>query len=287
MKNEKIFFKNPNRPAIILKDSTGKKTVLSNTHMHPELEFLYVFSGEVAVTIEDKVNLIVSQDDIVFVNSNIPHSTKTLKKNTSTGLIQFRNPSFFKNELKYLSHFLAQSNTAYFVFKSSDSDYAELKETIFKMINSGKVSGVSHDYYITASIYTLLAILHNKKFIASEENFVDLKLISKLIPVFRYIHEHYDENLTLDVISSQIGLNKDYFCRLFKKATKTTLTDYLNFVRVTKAEELLKTNMSMSEISYSVGFSSSSYFNQIFKKYKQYPPLTYRKLYSVKSNQRP
>ena len=80
----------------------------------------------------------------------------------------------------------------------------------------------------------------------------------------------YGVKYQLDDLSKLLNLNQSYFCRLFKQATNSTFIEYLNFVRVCKAEKLLfTTNKTVSEISMDVGFSSVSYFNRVFKKIKK------------------
>jgi AraC-like DNA-binding protein len=66
---------------------------------------------------------------------------------------------------------------------------------------------------------------------------------------------------------------------VFRAATGTTLWDFINFVRVCKSEEMLISEMSLSEIAYAAGFSSPSYFHRTFKKYKQISPSEFRKLH--------
>ena len=58
-----------------------------------------------------------------------------------------------------------------------------------------------------------------------------------------------------------------------------TVTEYLNFVRICKAEKLLSSSeKSILEISEAVGFSSISYFNRVFKRVRSSSPGSYRKL---------
>ena len=79
-------------------------------------------------------------------------------------------------------------------------------------------------------------------------------------------------------------MNRHYFCRLFKKATNTTPTEYINFVRIWKAENLLiTTDDSVLEISMAVGFSSVSYFNRTFKRLKNTTPTAYRHILYAKN----
>jgi AraC-like DNA-binding protein len=57
-----------------------------------------------------------------------------------------------------------------------------------------------------------------------------------------------------------------------------TFTNYLNYIRITEAEKLLlTTEMTMTEIAQETGFSSSSYFIQQFKQYKNISPSQFRK----------
>jgi len=56
-----------------------------------------------------------------------------------------------------------------------------------------------------------------------------------------------------------------YFCKLFKRATGLTFTDYVARVRVEKAKPLLlDRDRRVSEIAYDVGFQSLTHFNRVF-----------------------
>ena len=90
--------------------------------------------------------------------------------------------------------------------------------------------------------------------------------------------ENYKENISLDDVCEKSGMSSYYFCRLFKKASGSGFVDYLNFVRICKSEKLLaKSEKSILEVAYDVGFSSVSYYNRIFKRYKNCTPTEYRK----------
>lgn len=68
-----------------------------------------------------------------------------------------------------------------------------------------------------------------------------------------------------------------YFCKLFKKATGLTFTDYLSRVRIEKAKNLLlNPNLRVSEIAYEVGFQSLTHFNRMFRKLAGQSPTHYR-----------
>ncbi len=99
-----------------------------------------------------------------------------------------------------------------------------------------------------------------------------------IIRAQKYIHEHFSEPITLDILATYLGLHKSYLCTIFKQTTKDSFCTYLNKVRIDESKKLLEnTHLSMTDIALSVGFSSSSYFNTIFKKIVGKTPLEYRK----------
>ena len=68
-----------------------------------------------------------------------------------------------------------------------------------------------------------------------------------------------------------------YFCKLFKRTTGLTFTDYLARVRIEKAKRLLlDQNRRVSEVAYEVGFQSLTHFNRVFKKLADRSPTSYR-----------
>jgi two-component system response regulator YesN len=97
-----------------------------------------------------------------------------------------------------------------------------------------------------------------------------------------YISTHYFENLSVQHIANEIGLNANYFSHIFKKHTGKAFTDYLNNVRIQKAKDLLA-NYRIAEVAELVGFSDYKYFSSIFKKIEGISPSTYIK-YSAKTN---
>ena len=99
-----------------------------------------------------------------------------------------------------------------------------------------------------------------------------------IIRAQKYIREHFSEPITLDILANYLGLHKSYLCTIFKQTTKDSFCTYINKIRIDESKKLLQnTNLSMTEIALSVGFSSSSYFNTIFKKIAGKTPLEYRK----------
>lgn len=83
-----------------------------------------------------------------------------------------------------------------------------------------------------------------------------------------YIHKHYAEDITLELLASQLYISKNYLNQLFKKVTGETFTNYVIRVRIEKAKALLLEGSHLIyEVSEMVGYQNVPYFSTLFKKY--------------------
>lgn len=94
----------------------------------------------------------------------------------------------------------------------------------------------------------------------------------------QYLLEHYRESVTLESLAEKFNLHPNYFHRLYTAAYGQTPAQRLLSFRIAAAKnDLITTNLSMSEIATACGFSSQSYFGHMFKEVTGYTPLQYRK----------
>ena len=93
----------------------------------------------------------------------------------------------------------------------------------------------------------------------------------------QFVQAHLEESITLEQVVQHVRVSRFYFCKLFKKATGMTLTEYVARVRVEKAKALLvNPALRISEVVYAAGFGSIPQFNFVFKRYTGMPPTEYR-----------
>ena len=93
----------------------------------------------------------------------------------------------------------------------------------------------------------------------------------------RYILENYKSGIGLGDAAQAVNMSAHYFCKMFKKATGMTFTEYLTRIRVEKAKNLLlNPNRRVSEVAYDVGFESLSQFNRSFKRITGKTPTGFR-----------
>ena len=93
----------------------------------------------------------------------------------------------------------------------------------------------------------------------------------------QFIAQNQDNAICLATVAKAVNTSTFYFCKLFKRATGLTFTDYLARVRIEKAKtRLLDRNRRVSEIAYDVGFQSLTHFNRVFRKIAGQSPSAYR-----------
>ena len=95
--------------------------------------------------------------------------------------------------------------------------------------------------------------------------------------VRRYIDHHFKESLTLDQLAEEAHMNKFYLSHAFKQEYGISPINYMISRRLEESKYLLaETDLSMSQIAQLLGFSSLSYFSQVFHRTQNVTPLEYR-----------
>lgn len=146
---------------------------------------------------------------------------------------------------------------------SGKAKYHAFSKLIAKVSSKAEVINIGK---IMIQAYCKLAI-HNS-------NSIDNIYIRKSID---YIHDNLGEDLTLDAVSSHVGLSKCYFCTKFKTETNMSFTDYLTYTRIEKSKYLLSnSNRAILDIAILIGFNSQSYFTHQFKKHTGFSPKEFR-----------
>jgi signal transduction histidine kinase/AraC-like DNA-binding protein len=93
-----------------------------------------------------------------------------------------------------------------------------------------------------------------------------------------YIHTHYAESLNRDVLATHLAVSENYLTNCFQKEIGVSPLAYVNRYRVRQARSLLsETNLTITEVAMSVGFSDLAHFSRVFRKETGFSPLAYRR----------
>jgi AraC-like DNA-binding protein len=152
-----------------------------------------------------------------------------------------------------------------------DLDTARAKEAYFAtpVVSQKKLDSVS----------TLLAIFADH--LSMKSNQIAVQTANAEPPVItrakQFILEHHTEDLSLGQVAAAVHTSIFYFCKLFRKVTGATFTEFVSRTRIEKSKNLLlNPNLRISEIAYEVGFQSLTHFNRVFKKVVGESPTVYR-----------
>ena len=121
--------------------------------------------------------------------------------------------------------------------------------------------------YLREDFCALCNGLRHKKTVSNHN------VIGRLV---EYLNEHLDEDIPHDVLAAKYRMHPGYLSRLFKQEMGETLSEFLLRIKSERAAELLKSGQyKVGEIASMVGYSASSYFSIMFKKYTGYSPREY------------
>lgn len=258
----------------VLTPTDGPKSF--ECHWHEKIELLYFISGEAVIRCHSE-DYTAEAGDLIVINSNELHQGFCRNVRSEyyciifdASLLQSRHGDAC--EEKYISP-ITQKRILFENLVKSDS---MIKTYVDRLVREYTQRQIGYEIAVKATIYELLLYLlrhHVQKTISPAEYKAKVKNLNRIKDILKYIESHYSEKISLDELGAMAGVSRYYFCRLFKSVTGSTLSAYLNALRVDKAEEMLKSgSANVTEAAMACGFDDLNYFSRIFRKYKNAAP---------------
>lgn len=95
--------------------------------------------------------------------------------------------------------------------------------------------------------------------------------------ITEYIDAHSHQPLRVEKLAAHCNMSYSFFAKKFKQVYGRSCKEYIEFIRVTKAEDmLLFTDHDLTYISQETGFSDCSHMIKTFRKYKNITPKQFR-----------
>lgn len=236
-------------------------------HAHSYAELFYIVGGDGQFRIEDEL-FPVKTDQLVIVNPDVIHTEV----------------SYEAHPLEYIV--LGIEGLELHVGKHGDGrfcilDYRSGGDILTCMRHILRESqGLLEGYETVCQAYMEILIVRLMRSIrlTVAPPSTEKRASRQCATVRRYIDTHYKEQITLDMLAEQTHVNKYYLAHAFKEEYGISPIHYLNQRRIEESKYLLGyTDMSLSQISRVLGFSSASYFSQSFCKTVGMAPMEYRK----------
>lgn len=236
-------------------------------HTHHFTELFYVLDGEGMFLVEDK-KIPVRADDLVIINPNVTHTEQCDTKQRFEYIVlgvsglQFSNATGLHHNYS-VHNFHSNKKEVIFILQSILKEAQKKEENFLDVCQN--LLDILLIYLMRKNESAMIA--DDSKKASRECRFIE-----------QYIDEHFSEDISLETLSSLTYMNKYYLVHAFKNYKGVSPINYLIDKRIQEAKTLLETtNFSIAKIAQHVGFSSQSYFSQIFRKVTGETPIKYKK----------
>jgi AraC-like DNA-binding protein len=268
------------------------KNANTRLHRHEYMQINYVYQGKAKHLVNNSEFEII-KGDIFVIPPYIPH--KIIGDGTSGAEIyefefipEFINQNFTNIhntesflDFAYIEPFLVSENLVKPRLNLVGKIQVEIEHILNEVINEYAAKKSGYDLLIRSLLLKLL-VLVGREFSAELQTSETSSLYDRhrdsISGAVKYIDEHYAEDLKVEYVAKEFMLSQSYFSYLFKSITAKTFIEYLNGLRISKAQELLaNTDKKVIDICYEVGFHNVNHFNRIFRQFVGLSPLIYRK----------
>ena len=250
------------------------------SHMHSNPQIIIVLDGVLEVQIGEE-KFVAKENDIFLVNQRVFHSIKA--ENTGlvlSVLIDRLNFNLEPQEIDSLYFNLNSTKTP------NNPKLENVKYLIYSLVKFNTMENINSKYTNTAIAYSLFAQLMNDFKLDITESNQKIATYDTITKVTAFVHDHYQEDLSLHYLSEKFNYSIAYLSRLFKASLNENFIDYYDALRINYSlNDLISTNKSIEEISINHGFKNSRSYVRAFLKIFDAYPGEYRKQYKNNNHQ--
>lgn len=246
-------------------------------HWHDELEIIYVRKAPLTIVVDGE-EYTAENDSIFVVNPGQLHlmGSQVLPVNYFTILFPLEFISF-QTEDALEKELLFPLRNHSMVF-STELPPGSLRDSccdlLEQLIALNSKNGCPDQIGTRILLLQFIQLLTQNGFVKHTNTGSPLGIQKELLS---YIQQNYCRRITLSELSAHFHLSEKYISRYFKEHFHLTLSQYLNYLRLSHAKHLLETtSLPVTEVALQSGFSNISYFIRTFKESFGVTPLKYR-----------
>ncbi len=235
-------------------------------HTHNHTELFYIVSGKGQFLIEDQI-FPVDVNNLVVINPNVTHTEDSLNAQPLEYIvlgiegIELATSENSNGQFCILDHF----------------ESVEISSCLRNILREMEQKSTGYEDVCQAFMEIMIIRLMRNTALAVP---AEPKVISgnrQCAAVRRYIDLHFKEPLTLEQLAEDAHMNKYYLSHAFKREYGISPINYMITRRIEESKYLLaETDLSLSQIAQLLGFSSLSYFSQVFHRTQAVTPKEYR-----------
>lgn len=270
--------------------ATGK--IVAPCHWHTEVEIIYVRAGRLTVTIDGRRHR-AKKGDIFVVNSAQLHeiigednALRYCALVFPLQLLSFEMHDF--GQSRYLGPLCRGEAALATHMPAAHTQATQMHTCLEGIIALCAAQPPGYQLGVRAGLLQFVSLMIAGGMLAAQPIENNDAKQETLKSVLQYINHHSGEKLTLQRVAGAFNFSPKYFCHYFKANFGRSFVEYLHYIRLESAAELLlHTNMKVTAVAHQVGFDNLSYFIRCFKSRFGYTPAGYRKASPVLQQHHP
>ena len=232
-------------------------------HTHNHMELFFIVGGKGQFLIEDQLYP-VDVNNLVMINPNVPHTEVSLNAQPLEYIV-----------LGIEGMELTAGNGQFTILDQYES--VEVSSCLRNILREMEQKNTGYEDVCQAYMEILIIRLMRSTSLAVPAEPQNVSTNRQCAAVRRYIDLHFKEALTLEQLAEECHMNKFYLAHAFKRDFGISPVNYMISRRIEESKYLLaETDLSMSQIAQLLGFSSPSYFSQVFHRTMSISPKEYR-----------
>ncbi len=256
-------------------------------HYHPEIEFLLVREGALAVYYRDE-NVILHKGELVVLGSSEPHLTIQAERNLQQIVLQIQLKQYWDastmNAMHHFTEVLRPLSSLNYIFQENSQLRAEGERIILTIFQEMNEQQSGYELAVSSLIKQLLLLLLRNDY-QKQLNYGENQWIHRLQPAIAYAEQHLGDKVSAAEAAAAVNMSYTYFIKTFKQTIGMSFTDFISFKRIKKAEQMLLTSSkSISEIAEAAGMTNIGHFYNRFRKYNSCSPKQFRERYLVQES---
>jgi AraC family transcriptional regulator len=226
--------------------------------------FFYIVSGVLKLEYMDN-HYEAAADDIVLINCYFPHHYYC---DSNCEFLFFH---FDGKEVQTITnHLIEQNQSPVFHLNNATEIYKNIREPILRLCYQEQTTDTS----LSSLVYSTLCSIQAFNEILPRTASPSSDAITRVID---YMKNNINQQLSLQSLAEQVNLNSYYLAHLFKKETGSSPIEYMTNLKINYAKLILRnTNITISELADTLGYSSPSSFINTFKARRGLSPQKYR-----------
>lgn len=254
------------------------RAITNSFHLHSDYEIYFFIQGNVNYFVEQS-SYKLQRGNLLNFNSKEIHRAVNLTDTPYERIIIYFKPQMIKQFCTDHSNLLAcfenrkqgENNTT--LLDTNKSNY--FISTAMQLIHYMNSDSYGSDLMALTYLIQILVMV-NETFLSKKQTISSI-LSPKVTPVLQYIDSHLTSNLSLDLLSKELSMDKYYLSHLFKKHTGSTIYQYILTKRIALAKQLLQEGNNVTDTCLMSGFNDYSNFIRTFKKATGMSPGNFEK----------